>query len=62
MRVNFQQRLRPRANPNDATALQRKSVAVPQPHRLGKVDQQFLTRLRGQNNPPAMAAIHWRNG
>jgi hypothetical protein len=55
--MNFEQRLRPRAHPDNTAALQRQPVAIPQPNRLGEIDQQFLTSLRGQNDPPAMAAV-----
>jgi hypothetical protein len=36
--MNFQQWLGPRADLDDPAVFKRESVAVPQPHRLGKVD------------------------
>jgi hypothetical protein len=57
VRMDFQQRLRPGADPDNLTALQREPVAIPQSHRLRKVDQDFLPVLRDQNDPPAMTAI-----
>ena len=57
MSVDFQQRFRPRAHPDHATTLQRQSISVAQPHRLGEVDQHFPPRFRCQNDTAAMAAI-----
>jgi hypothetical protein len=57
MIVNLQQRLGPRADLDDPAFLKSESVAIAQPHRLRKVDQQLLTRLRRQNDATAMAAI-----
>jgi hypothetical protein len=57
VRMNLQQWLRPRPNPNDPAILKRKSVPIPQSHRPGKVNQQFPPGLRRQNNAAAMAAV-----
>jgi hypothetical protein len=55
--MNFQQWLGPGADLNDPAVFKSESVAVSQPHRLGKVDQQLLARLRRQNDAAAMPAI-----
>jgi hypothetical protein len=55
--VNFQQRLGPRADLDDPAFFKSEPIAIAQPHRLRKVDQQLLTRLRRQNDTAAMAAI-----
>jgi hypothetical protein len=57
MTVNFQQRLGPRADLDDPAFFKSEPIAIAQPHRLRKVDQQLLTRLRRQNDAAAMAAI-----
>jgi len=57
MTVNFQQRLGPRADLDDPAFFKSEPIAIAQPHRLRKVDQQLLTRLRRQNDTAAMAAI-----
>jgi hypothetical protein len=55
--VNLQQRLGPRADLDDPAAFKSESVAIAQPHRLGKVNQQLPSRLSRQNDPAAMTAI-----
>ena len=57
MSMDFQQRFRPGANPDNAALLQGQAIAITQPHRLGKIDQQFLARLRCQHDAAAMAAV-----
>jgi hypothetical protein len=57
MRVDFQQRFRSRTNADDTAVFQRQAVAIPQSHRLRKIDQQFPSGLRCQNDAAAVAAI-----
>ena len=56
MGMDFQQRLRPGADADDA-AVHRQSIAIPQPDRLRQVDQHIRTALSPQHNPAAMAAV-----
>ena len=56
MRMDLQQRLRPRAHPHHA-AIHRQSIAIAQPHRLRQVEQHLPALLRPQQDAPAMAAI-----
>ena len=57
VRMDFQQRLRPGADPDDAATAQRETVAIAQSHRLGKVDQQFASGLCGQNDTAPVPAV-----
>jgi len=57
MRVDFQQRFRPRAHPNDPAIFKHQSIAVPQSHGLRKVDQQLPSSLRGQHDSAPVPAI-----
>jgi hypothetical protein len=57
VRVDFKQRFGAGTNPDNPAVVQREPIAIAQPHRVGQIDQQFLARLRGQNNAAAMAAI-----
>jgi hypothetical protein len=57
VRVNFQQRLRPGADADYASPLQRQPIPIAQPHSLGEVDQHFPPSFRCQNDTAAMAAV-----
>ena len=57
MRVNFQQRLRPGPDPHHPSAIQRQPVSIPQPRRLGKIDQNLRPCLRCKNDSAAVAPV-----
>ena len=56
MRMNFQQRFRPRSDAH-YTVLHRQPIAIAQPHSLRQIEQNFGTGFGRQNDPATVATV-----